>query len=136
MFLPLFFITSAALAAFEPCKLSALELDLPLYVRISQTLAANGMTNTSVLYATAPDPMFENDAPIEFRFVPSILPVLTLVVTHREPIAVSDGPVTIAAISDEFVVDLHGDVKGGQSCEVRLEMANQALEEMHQAYGF
>lgn len=134
MFLLALLALSPSFAAFEPCTLSELHLDLPLYVRISQSLAQSGVTTTSVLYATAPDPMFDDDKPIEFRFVPSLTPTLTIVVTHYEAMVLGDKPVTIAAISDQLVIDLAGNVNGNHSCETRLAMADAALEQMRMAY--
>lgn len=136
MFLLTLLTFSPSFAAFEPCRLAEIHLSLPLYVGISQTLATKGMTSTSVLYATAPDPMFDDDKPIEFRLVPSITPMLTLVVTHHEAMSIDGKPITIAAISDSIVIDLAGNVNGGHSCEVRLAMADAALEQMQRTYGF
>lgn len=135
MFL-LLLVTSIANAIPAPCRLAEIHVDLPLYVGISQTLAAKGLANTSVLYASEPDPMFDGDEHIEFRLVPSTAAALVLVVTHREAIAIGEKPVAIAEISDSLVIDLAGNVDGGHSCEVRLAMATQALDEMKKAYTF
>ena len=135
MFLPLFLLASTAFATPKPCRLAEIHVDLSLYVGISQTLAAKGLANTSVLYASEPDPMFDSDERIEFRLVPSSVAALVLVVTHREAMAIGEKPVAIAEISDPIVIDLSGNVDGGHSCEVRLAMADAALGKMHDAYG-
>ena len=136
MFLPLFLLGSPAFAAPEPCRLAEIHVSLPLYVGISQTLAVKGMKGKSVLYASAPDPMFDGSEPIEFRLIPSSAAALVLVITHREAISIADKPASIAEVSDSLVIDLAGNVDGGHSCEARLAMATRALEEMQKTYTF
>lgn len=138
MLLPLLFsLANAVTPITEPCRLSELHVDLPLYIGLSNAIAAKPYGSESVLFATAPSPEFGADEPIEFRFLPSAsTSSFSLIVVHHETVALGGSPVTISSISDRLEVDRDGNVYGGHSCEVRLAMANAALERLKEAYGF
>lgn len=134
----LFFLTSLALAdtTTKPCHLTEPVPSLPQYVGISQTIAAKGGGDKSVLYATAPDPQFDFDKPLEYRFTPGTSPTLTIVLVHHEAVVVGKGPVEIVEIQDLLVIDLSGNVTGGHRCEVLVAMTEIALRKMQEVYGF
>ncbi len=135
----LFLATTLALAetSVTPCRMADPSIfNLSQYVGISQTLAAKGGKGKSVLYATATDPQFGDDEPIEYRFTPTSASTLTLVLVHHEAAAVGNAPITIVEIQDLLVIDLVGNVSGGQRCEIRLAMTESALQKMQEVYGF
>ncbi len=137
MFLTLLASLAFAATSTKPCKLpNPAAYNLDQYIGVSQALAAKGMPSKSVLFATAPDPRFDGDEPIEYRFVSSRSPTLTMVLVHREALSVDGGPVNVVEISDQVVIDLNGNVLGGQACEVNIAMAEAALEKMARTYGF
>lgn len=131
-------VASLALAktAVYPCRFAEPVSSLSQYVGISQTLAEKGGKGKSVVYATAPDPQFGDDEPIEYRLTPTASPVLNIVLVHHEAMAIGKGPIEVVEIQDLLTIDLSGSVSGGQECEIRLAMAEGALQKMQEVYGF
>lgn len=119
-----------------PCRLPDLKaFDLSKYVGISHSLA-DGNVGKSVLYATANDPKFDMDYPIEYRFFPSLKLELFVMILHHEATTVTDGSVGIIEIIDFLSIDLAGNVSGNQECNLRLGMVEGALRKMQEVYGF
>lgn len=128
-------LTSPSFAASSGCRISEVQLDLPLYIEISASLAV--LNVGPVPLGTSPSPEFDGDVPIAYTLIPST-GALTLMVTHQEARPTDSGVIDIVPISDTFTIDGNGNVwdADGQhhACSTRRAIATEALAKMQEMY--